>query len=79
MQEEALVAKQQLKELKERWQEKKADFKRSDAVAAMNAHLLKEVKVERDAVTQMKAGLCQSKQCFCSLKQQMKLHNFCLS
>ena len=55
MQEEALVAKQQLKELKERWQEKKADFQRSNAVAAMNARLLKEVEAERDVVTQLKA------------------------
>ena len=49
------MAKQQLKELKERWQEKKADFQRSDAVASMNARLLKEVEAKRDAVTQLKA------------------------
>ena len=36
------MAKQQLKELKERWQEKKADFQRSDTVATMNARLLKD-------------------------------------
>ena len=55
MREEARVAKQQLKELKERWQEKRANFQWSDAVAAMNARLLKEVKAERDVVTQLKA------------------------
>ena len=52
------MAKQQLKELKElkeRWQEKRANFQWSDAVAAMNARLLKEVKAERDVVTQLKA------------------------
>ena len=37
LREEAQVAKQQLKEQKERWQEKWADFQQSDAVAAMNA------------------------------------------
>ena len=37
LREEARGAKQQLKELKERWQEKRADFQQSDAVAAMNA------------------------------------------
>ena len=58
LREEARVAKQQLKELKElkeRWQEKRANFQWSDAVAAMNARLLKEVKAERDVVTQLKA------------------------
>ena len=50
------MAKQQLKELKERWQEKRADFQRSDAVAAMNAHLLKEVEAERDVITQLRAA-----------------------
>ena len=53
---EARVAKQQLKELKKRWQEKQADFQKSGAVAAMNARLLKEVEAERDAVTQLKAA-----------------------
>ena len=56
LQEEARVAKQQLKELKQRWQEKQADFQQSDRVAAMNARLLKEVKAERDVVTQLKAA-----------------------
>ena len=56
LQEEARVAKQQLKELKERWQEKRADFQGSDAVAAMNTRLLKEVEAERDVVTQLKAA-----------------------
>ena len=46
LREETRVAKQQLKELKERWQEKKADFQGSDAVAALNARLLKEVEAE---------------------------------
>ena len=50
------MAKQQLKELKERRQEKQADFQWSEAVAAMNAHLLKEVEAERDTVTQLKAA-----------------------
>ena len=43
MQEEAHVAQQEVKELKQRWQEKRADFQRSDKVAAMNGCLLKEV------------------------------------
>ena len=55
MREEACVAQQQLKELKQKWQEKRADFQRSDGVAAMNARLLKEVEAERDVVTQLKA------------------------
>ena len=50
------MAKQQLQELRERWQEWKADFQWSDAVAAMNARLLKEVEAERDTVTQLKAA-----------------------
>ena len=56
LREEARVAKQQLKELKERGQEKRADFQRSDAVAAMNARLLKEVEAERDVITQLKVA-----------------------
>ena len=55
MQEEARVAQRQLKELKQRWQEKRADFQRSDRVAPMNARLMKEVEAERDIVTQLKA------------------------
>ena len=54
--EEARVAQQQLKELKQKWQEQWADFQWSDGVAAMNAHLLKEVEAERDVVTQLKAA-----------------------
>ena len=54
--EETRVANQQLKELRERWQERKADFQQSDAVATMNARLLKEVEAERDTVTQLKAA-----------------------
>ena len=45
------MAKQQLKELKQRWQKKRADFQRSDAMAAMNTRLLREVEAERDVVT----------------------------
>ena len=54
--EEACVAQRQLKELKQKWQEKRADFQRSDRVAAMNAQLLKEVEAESDMVTQLKAA-----------------------
>ena len=45
-----------MKELKQKWQERRADFQRSDGVAAMNARLLKEVEAERDGVTQLKAA-----------------------
>ena len=55
MREEARVAQQKLKELQQRWQEKQADFQRSDGVAAMNGRLLKEVEAERETVTQLKA------------------------
>ena len=55
LQEECRMAKQQLKELKQKWQEKRADLQKSDGVAAMNAPLLKEVETERDVVTQLKA------------------------
>ena len=44
-----------MKELKQRWKEKRADFQRSDGVAAMNARLMKEVEAERATVTQLKA------------------------
>ena len=50
------MAQRQLKELKQKWQEKQADFQRSDGVAAMNARLLQEVKAERDVVTQLRAA-----------------------
>ena len=53
LREEARVAQQQLKQ---KWQEKRADFQRSDGVAAMNARLLKEVEAERDVVTQLRAA-----------------------
>ena len=56
LREEARVAQQQLKELKQKWQEKWADFQRSDGVAAMNVRLLKEIEAERDVVTQLKAA-----------------------
>ena len=50
------MAQQQLKELKQRWQEKRADFQRSDRVATRNGRLLKEVEAERDMVIQLKAA-----------------------
>ena len=56
LREEARMAQKQLKELKQKWQEKRADFQRSDGVAAMNARLLREVKAKRDVVTQLKAA-----------------------
>ena len=56
LREEAHMAQQQLKELTQKWQEKRADFQRSDGVAAMNARLLREVEAERDVVTQLKAA-----------------------
>ena len=56
MREEARVAQQKLKELQQRWQEKQADFQRSDGVAAMNGRLLKEVEAEREMVVQLKAA-----------------------
>ena len=50
------MAQRQLKELKQKWQEKRADFQRSDELAAMNGRLLKEVEAERDVVTQLQAA-----------------------
>ena len=53
LQEEARVAQQKLKEQK--WQEKQADFQRSDGVATMNGRLLKEVEAGKEMVVQLKA------------------------
>ena len=56
MREKARLAQQQLKELKQKWQEKRADFQRSDGLAAMNGRLLKEVEAEKEKVIQLKAA-----------------------
>ena len=56
LQEEAGVAQQQVKELQQRWQEKRADFQRSDRVAAENGRLLKEVEAGKELITQLKAA-----------------------
>ena len=56
MREEARVAQQKLTELQQRWQEKRADFQRSNRVAAMNGRLLKEVEAEKEKVIQLKAA-----------------------
>ena len=56
LREEARLAQRQVKELQQRWQEKRADFQRSDEVAAMNGRLRKEVEAERATVTQLKAA-----------------------
>ena len=55
LREEARAAQWQVKELQQRWQEKRTDFQRSVGVAAMNARLMKEVEAERATVTQLKA------------------------
>ena len=51
---EAKAAQQQLQELQSRWREKRADFQRSDAVAAMNDCLLKEVETGKDEITRLR-------------------------
>ena len=56
LREEARAAQRQVKELQQRWQEKRADIQRSDGVAAANARLMKEVEAERAMVTQLKAA-----------------------
>ena len=56
LREEARVAQQKLTELQQRWQEKRADFQRSNRVAAMNGRLLKEVEAEKEKVIQLKAA-----------------------
>ena len=53
---EARAAQRQVKELHQRWQEKRANFQRSNGVAAMNARLMKEVEAERATVAQLKAA-----------------------
>ena len=53
---EARAAQRQVKELQQRWQEKRANFQRSDEMAAMNARLVKEVEAEREMVVQLKAA-----------------------
>ena len=45
-----------MKELQQRWQEKRADFQRSDGVAAENGRLLKEVEAGKELITQLKAA-----------------------
>ena len=56
LREEARAAQRQVKELQQRWQEKRADFQRSDGVAAMNGRLLKEVEAGKEMVIQLKAA-----------------------
>ena len=56
MREEAQAAQWQVKELQQKWQEKWADFQRSDRVAAMNGHLVKEVEAGKEMVVQLKAA-----------------------
>ena len=45
-----------MKELQQRWQEKRADFQRSDGTAAENGRLLKEVEAGKELITQLKAA-----------------------
>ena len=56
MREEARGAQRQVKELQQKWQEKPADFQRSDRVATTNGRLLKEVQAGKDMVTHLKAA-----------------------
>ena len=56
LREEARAAQRQVKELQQKWQEKRADFQRSDGVAAMNGRLLKEVEAGKEMVVQLKAA-----------------------
>ena len=53
---EAQAAQQQVKELQQKWQEKWADFQRSDRVATMNGRLVKEVEAGKEMVVQLKAA-----------------------
>ena len=48
-----------MKELQQKWQEKRADFQRSDGVAATNGRLLKEVEAGKEMVIQLKAAADQ--------------------
>ena len=50
------MAQQKLKELQQKWQEKRANSQRSDRVAAMNGRLLKEVEAGKEMVVQLKAA-----------------------
>ena len=54
--EEARASQRQVKELQQKWQEKRADFQRSDGVAATNGRLLKEVEAGKEMVIQLKAA-----------------------
>ena len=45
-----------MKELQQKWQEKRADFQRSYEVAAMNGRLVKEVEAGKEMVVQLKAA-----------------------
>ena len=45
-----------MRELQHEWQEKRADFQRSDGVAAANGRLLKEVEAGKEMITQLKAA-----------------------
>ena len=56
LREEAQAAQRQVKELQQKWQEKWADFQRSDRVAAMNGRLVKEVEAGKEMVVQLKAA-----------------------
>ena len=56
LREEARAAQRQVKELQQKWQEKRADFQRSDGVAATNGRLLKEVEAGKEMVIQLKAA-----------------------
>ena len=49
-------AQRQLRELQGCWQEKRANLQRSEAVAAMNYRLLKEVEAGADEITRLKAA-----------------------
>ena len=56
LREEARAAQRQVKELQQKWQEKRADFQRSDGVAATNGRLLKEVEAGKEMIIQLKAA-----------------------
>ena len=45
-----------MRELQQKWQEKRADFQMSDGVAAANGRLLKEVEAGKEMITQLKAA-----------------------
>ena len=56
LREEARAAQRQVRELQQKWQEKWANFHRSDRVAAANGRLLKEVEAGKETITQLKAA-----------------------